>query len=51
LVSSGRADAPKGGIANEFELENQRLRKAVSELLLQKLILSLAVEAAEGPRS
>jgi len=47
----GQADDPKGGEANDLELENQRLRKAVSDLTLDKLILSEAAKGAEGLRS
>lgn len=35
----------------DLELENQRLRKAVSDLTLDKLILSEAAKGAEGLRS
>ena len=42
---SGSADDPKGGVANELEKENARLRRAVSDLTLDKLILQ---EAAKG---
>jgi 23S rRNA pseudouridine2457 synthase len=42
---SGSADDPNGGVANELEKENARLRRAVSDLTLDKLILQ---EAAKG---
>jgi len=35
----------------ELELENSRLRKAVSDLTLDKLILTEALRGAEGQRS
>ena len=34
----------------ELELENQRLRRAVADLTLDKLILSEAARGTEGPR-
>ena len=34
----------------ELELENQRLRRAVADLTLDKLILSVAARGTEGPR-
>ena len=34
----------------ELELENQRLRKAVADLTLDKLILAEAARGTEGPR-
>jgi hypothetical protein len=34
----------------ELELENARLRKAVSDLTLDKLILKEAARGTEGPR-
>lgn len=34
----------------ELELENQRLRKAVADLTLDKLILSEAARGTEGRR-
>ena len=42
---SGAADDPKGGEANDLEKENARLRRAISDLTLDKLILQ---EAARG---
>ena len=42
---SSSTDDPKGGVANELEKENARLRRAVSDLTLDKLILQ---EAARG---
>ena len=42
---SGTADDPKGGVANDLEKENARLRRAVSDLTLDKFILQ---EAARG---
>lgn len=38
----GPAHDPKGGVANELEKENTRLRRAVSGLTLDKLILQEA---------
>ena len=35
----------------ELEVENQRLRRAVSDLTLDKLILTEAAQGTEGPRS
>ena len=35
----------------ELEKENQRLRRAVSDLTLDKLILTEAAQGAEGQRS
>ena len=35
----------------ELEVENQRLRRAVSDLTLDKLILTEAARGTEGPRS
>jgi putative transposase len=42
---SGSTDDLKGGVANELEKESALLRRAVSELTLDKLILH---EAARG---
>lgn len=35
----------------ELEVENQRLRRAVSDLTVDKLILTEAARGTEGPRS
>jgi hypothetical protein len=36
---SGEADDPKGGVANDLERENARLKKLVADLALDKAIL------------
>ena len=45
----GQADDPKGGVAIDLELENQRLHKAVSDLTLDKPILAETVRAPGLP--
>ena len=44
----GQADDPKGGVAKDLELEKKRLRKAVSDLTLDKPILAEAAKGAGG---
>jgi hypothetical protein len=44
-------DDPKAGGANGPERENARLRRAVSDLTLDKLILQEAVRGTAGKRS
>jgi hypothetical protein len=46
----GQADDLMVGVANDLELENQRLRKAVSDLTFDKPILSEAAKGPEGRR-
>ena len=47
---SGSTDDPKGGVANELEKENSRLRRAVSDLTLDSEAQPMCWEHM-GPRA
>jgi putative transposase len=53
FVAAGHPDRTRGGrdrIA-EFQLENSRLRRLVTDLLLEKIVLEEAIQSQKSPRN